>query len=100
MKRKVRELDQHDWDQLIIVAAGFLPLVGGDLKAAMAKAIAAHAELVDVVKKEGLTAELPKGSARLYVEDGTLQIAYESRSASEESPPDLAMEVPDRPRLK
>jgi hypothetical protein len=99
-KKKVRPLDQHDWDQLLIVAAGFLPLVGGDLKQAMAKAIVAHAELVGIVKKEGLRAELPKGVARLYVEEGALQIAYESHSSSEDSPPDLAMEVPDRPPQK
>jgi hypothetical protein len=100
MKRKVRALDQHDWDQLLIVAAGYLPLTGGDLKQAMARAIVAHADLVDVVKKEGLRAELPKGTALLYVEEGALQIAYEKAGTSEDSAPDLAMEVPDRPPQK
>ena len=30
---KVRQLQQRDWDQLLIVASGFLPLTNGDLQA-------------------------------------------------------------------
>lgn len=76
---KVRTLVQREWDQLLIVAAGFLPMTDGDLKLAMTRAIAAHADLVEAVRGGRIRAELPSGSVRLFVpEDGGLALAYSS----------------------
>lgn len=90
---RVRKLLQRDWDQLLIVAAGFLPSTGGDLKLAMSKAIAAHADLVDAVRQGKIRAELPRGSVRLLVpDDGGLAIAYEPSVAEPGPPPDITLD--------
>lgn len=74
----VRQLQQHDWDQLLMVASGFLPLTGGDLRAAMAKAIAAHADLIAGVRDEGITAQLSRGTVTLFVpEEGGMALAFD-----------------------
>jgi hypothetical protein len=85
---KVRKLLQRDWDQLLIVAAGFLPQTGGDLTRAMAKAIAAHAELVEAVRQGRVGAELPRGTVRLVVpDDGGLALEYVPRTSGDRRPP-------------
>ena len=78
MARKVRPLAQGDWDQLLVVASGYLGLCGGDLKEAMARAIVAHAGLIESVKKGEIAAELPRGRVVLFVpEEGGLALAFE-----------------------
>lgn len=95
MARKVRALAQHDWDQLLIVASGFIALERGDLKAAMARAITAHAALVDAVREGGIRAPMPGGEVHLYADEEGLMVAYETKTG--ESVPDLGLEVPDPP---
>lgn len=80
---KIRELDHQDWDQLLTIAAGFLPLTSGDLPAAMTRAIAAHAELIDAVRRGQITAELRRGSVRLEHHDGQLRLVYDRREVSD-----------------
>ena len=82
---KVRQLQQRDWDQLLIVASGYLPLTNGDLKAAMAKAIEAHSDLIRTVRDEGITTEVPRGKVTLFVpEEGGIALAFESNKARPE----------------
>jgi hypothetical protein len=86
---KVRTLDQREWDQLLIVAAGYLPMCDGDLKRAMIRAITGHADLIDAIRRGKIEAELPKGRVRLFVpEEGGLALAYTSntRPASNRKP--------------
>jgi hypothetical protein len=91
---KVRNLLQRDWDQLLIVAAGFLPLCGGDLKLAMSKAIAAHADLVEAVRAGRIGAELPRGSVRLVAPpDGGLAIEYTPKRGDVGPPPDITLDA-------
>lgn len=85
---KVRPLEQRDWDQLLVVATGYLPLTNGDLKAAMAKAIVAHAELIRAVKAGEVGADLPRGRVTLFVpEQGGLALSFEPTRASKDQPP-------------
>ena len=78
---KVRTLDQREWDQLLIVAAGYLPMTDGDLKRAMIRAITGHADLIDAIRRGKIEAELPKGRVRLFVpEEGGLALAYTSHT--------------------
>lgn len=79
MGRKVRPLAQRDWDQLLVVASGYLSLTGGDLEAAMARAIASHAALIEAVKVGRIRAELPRGTVSLFVPpDGGLALAFDA----------------------
>jgi hypothetical protein len=108
MARKVRPLAQGDWDQLLVVASGYLALCDGDLKAAMAKAIVAHAGLIESVKKGEIAAELTRGRVVLFVpEEGGLALAFEpyarkvpageeEESYSDLGPPDITLEVHER----
>ena len=88
---KVRQLEQRDWDQLLTVATGFLPLTQGDLKEAMAMAIAAHSELIRAVREEGITTHVSRGKVTLFVpEEGGIALAFESnrrRPTGETTPP-------------
>jgi hypothetical protein len=105
MAKKVRPLQQRDWDQLLIVATGYLPLTNGDLKAAMARAIVAHAGLIEAVKHGEISADLPRGRVSLFVpEGGGLALAFEPlRSAkatpsgsdayADLGPPEITLEV-------
>ncbi|MEQ1504582.1 MAG: hypothetical protein ABMB14_20250 [Myxococcota bacterium] len=99
MANRVRALEQRDWDQLVTIAAGFLPLTNGDLEAAMSRAIAAHAGLVEAVRKGRIQADLGRGRVRLFVpDDGGLALAYESKAGasgevSSELAPDLSLRV-------
>ena len=89
-EEKVRTLVQREWDQLLIVAAGFLPSSDGDLKVAMSRAIAAHAYLVEAIRGGRIRAELPRGSVRLFVpEGGGLALAYSSGPSAPGSYDDL-----------
>lgn len=90
---RVRKLLQRDWDQLLIVAAGFLPSTGGDLKLAMSKAIAAHADLVEAVRGGKVMAQLPRGTVRLVVpEEGGLAITYDP-GGPVGPPPDITLDA-------
>lgn len=82
---KVRQLEQRDWDQLLIVASGYLPLTNGDLREAMAKAIASHSDLIRAVREEGITTHVARGKVTLFVpEDGGIALAFESTRARRE----------------
>lgn len=104
---KVKPLQQHDWDQLLVVASGFLPLTEGDLVKAMSRAITAHAALIEAVKAGTLEAELPRGTVRLFVpEEGGLALGFRSRTTrtpmgteryADLGPPDITLEVHERP---
>lgn len=95
---KVRQLQQRDWDQLLMVATGYLPMTDGDLRKAMALAIAAHADLIAGVRTEGITAQLAKGSVTLFVpEEGGLALAFERKADEDEiGLPEVTLEVVDR----
>jgi hypothetical protein len=102
MSEKVRQLAQRDWDQLLIVAAGFLPLTNGDLTAAMSRALAAHADLIDNVRRGRIAADLPRGSVKLVHQDGELLLVYEKRETTDpsktettEALPLLGFSIPD-----
>jgi hypothetical protein len=114
MGRKVRPLQQRDWDQLLVVASGYLALTGGDLKEAMARAIVAHAGLIEAVKHAEVAAELPRGRVVLFVpEEGGLALAFEPHprrttpggadrepagdAYADLGPPDITLEVHERP---
>ena len=82
---KVRQLEQRDWDQLLIVASGFLPLTNGNLREAMAQAIAAHSDLIRAVREEGITTHVARGKVTLFVpDDGGIALAFESNRARRE----------------
>ena len=82
--RKVRELSQRDWDQLLTVAAGYLPMTNGDLHQAMARALSAHAALIRTIRDTGVTADLPRGRVTLFVPDGGgMALAFERGEAIE-----------------
>ncbi|MEQ1564490.1 MAG: hypothetical protein ABMA64_02545 [Myxococcota bacterium] len=79
MSDKTRQLAQRDWDQLMVIAAGFLPLTNGDLSLAMSKALVAHAELIENVRRGKIVAELARGTVRLLHQEGNLVLVYERR---------------------
>jgi hypothetical protein len=66
---KVRKLTQRDWEQLLVIAAGYLPLCNGDLRAAMGRALTAHADLIAGVKAAEVHAFLPDGRITMFVPD-------------------------------
>lgn len=68
-KQKIRKLSDQDWSQLITLASGYLPLVNGDVRRAMAKALAAHQDLILAAKQEAIYAELPEGRVTMVVLD-------------------------------
>jgi hypothetical protein len=78
-RSKVKPLSQRDWDQLLVLASGYLTLTGGNIDLAMAKAIEAHARLIDSVKKGRITTRLGKGTmVQLVVpEEGGLALRFE-----------------------
>lgn len=117
MAKKVRPLAQGDWDQLLVVASGYLTICGGDLKEAMARAIVAHAGLIEAVKRGEISAELARGRVSLFVpEEGGLALAFEPHPRkltpagvdpratpsnggvdySDLGPPDITLEVHER----
>jgi hypothetical protein len=93
---KVKPLSQQDWDQLLVIASGYLTLTGGNLDQAMARAIEAHARLIDSVKKGRITTRLGRGTVRLVVpEEGGLALAFEGQErAPTPAPPPPRGSVP------
>lgn len=67
MKDRFRKLSPQDWEHLLLLASGYLPLTNGDLRAAMSRAIEAHADLISAVKAGTLSAELPEGRVTMFV---------------------------------
>jgi hypothetical protein len=95
---KVKPLSQQDWEQLLIIASGYLTLTGGNLDLAMARAIEAHARLIDSVKKGRITTRLGKGSVRLIVpEEGGLALAFDAPERAVTPPPVPTREAGARP---
>lgn len=81
MPSKTREthLSDRDWDNLLVLAAGFLSTTGGDIRRAMAKALAAHYDLILAAKQGVISAETADGRATLIVpESGGLAIKTET----------------------
>lgn len=78
MRQKIRKLSDQDWAQLITLTSGYLPLVNGDVRRAMSKALAAHQDLIVAAKQEAITAELPEGRVTLFVpEEGGMALRLE-----------------------
>ncbi len=79
-KSKESHLSDRDWDNLLVLAAGYLSLTGGDIRRAMSKALAAHYDLIAGAKAGVITAEVRDGRVTLVVPDsGGLAIRTESR---------------------
>ena len=81
MARKTRDthLSDRDWDNLLVLAAGYLSTTGGDIRRAMSKALAAHYDLIAAATQGVISAEVPDGRATLYVPDsGGLAIKTET----------------------
>lgn len=64
-----RPVSDADWNQLMTLAAGYLVLEDGDVKAAMARALAAHTELIRALKDEKISAEVGGGTVTMFVPD-------------------------------
>lgn len=78
-RERIRRLDDADWMQLVVLASGYLPQVNGDARRAMAKALAAHQDLIVAAKQEAISAELPEGRVTLIVPDeGGMALRFES----------------------
>ncbi len=73
-----RPVSDADWNQLMTLAAGYLVLEDGDVKAAMSRAIAAHTELIKALKAELITAPVGKGTVTMFVpEEGGVALRLE-----------------------
>lgn len=80
MNRKIKEthLSDRDWDNLLVLCSGYLSMCGGDARRAMAKALAAHYDLISAAKQGVITAELTDGRVTLVVpESGGLALRTE-----------------------
>ena len=78
-KSKGTPLSIRDWDNLPVLAAGYLGSTGGDIRRAMSKALAAHYDLISATKQGVISAELPDGRVTLVVQDvGGLAIRTET----------------------
>ncbi len=80
MSRKSKEthLSDRDWDNLLVLASGYLASTGGDARRAMSKALAAHYDLIAAAKQGVISAEVPDGRVTLVVPDnGGLAIKTE-----------------------
>lgn len=69
-KSKVTNLTDRDWDNLLTLAAGYLSSTGGDARRAMAKALAAHHDLIVAAKQGAISADVADGRVTLVVPDG------------------------------
>lgn len=86
--QRMRKVSDADWQQLITLAAGFLPLENGDIKAAMTRAVAAHAELIRALKEESISADVGPGRVTLFVPpEGGLAVRTERHAPSAAPPP-------------
>lgn len=68
-KTKTNPLSDRDWDNLVRLAAGYLPMTGGDIRRAMSKAMAAHYDLIAAAKAGAISAEISHGTVTLVVPD-------------------------------
>lgn len=74
-KSKESHLSDRDWDNLLTLCAGYLSTTGGDVRRAMAKALAAHNDLIQAAKDGVISADVPNGRVTLIVpEAGGLAI--------------------------
>ncbi|MCA9566609.1 MAG: hypothetical protein KC656_02160 [Myxococcales bacterium] len=90
-----RPISDADWNQLMTLAAGYLVLEDGNVKAAMARALAAHTELIRALKAEAISAEVSQGVVTMFVpEEGGVALRMEKRRPE---PP--ARPVEDPPSL-
>jgi len=68
-KTKTNTLSDRDWDNLVRLAAGYLPMTGGDIRKAMAKAMAAHYDLIAAAKEGSISSDISQGRVTLMVPD-------------------------------
>ena len=79
-KKKISQLSDRDWEILVTLASGFLPLTNGDVRREMAKAMAAHHDLIHAAKEGVISADTKEGRVSLVVPDsGGLALELESR---------------------
>jgi len=69
-KSKTTKLSDRDWDNLVRLASGYLPLTGGDVRRAMSKALAAHSDLIAAAKEGAISTDTHDGRVTLVVPDG------------------------------
>lgn len=82
-----RAVSDADWNQLMTLAAGYLVLEDGDVKAAMARAIAAHTELIRALKAETIQADIASGTVTMFVPDeGGVALRLEKGRGFEDEP--------------
>lgn len=94
-KKSHRSVSDADWNQLITLASGFLPLEQGDVKGAMSRALAAHVELIAALKNERISAHVPEGRVTMFVPDeGGVALRLEPVGAPPVPPP-LPAGLPD-----
>lgn len=95
-KKGQRKISDADWNQLITLASGYLSLENGDIQASMARALAAHVDLISALKAEQISADIPGGRVTMFVpiEGG---VALRIAGPSDEAPPPPPLPLPDEP---
>lgn len=89
-----RAVSDADWNQLMTLAAGYLVLEDGDVKAAMARALAAHTELIRALKDEKISTQVANGTVTMFVpEEGGVALRLERNTPVEDE--DTAVIKPD-----
>ena len=79
-KARIAKLSDRDWDNLLTLAAGYLPVTNGDARRAMSKALAAHHDLIAAAKLGVVSAEIHEGRVTLVVpEDGGMALKIEPK---------------------
>ena len=79
-KTRIAKLSDRDWDNLLTLAAGYLSVTNGDARRAMAKAMAAHHDLIAAAKLGVVSAEIHEGRVTLMVpDDGGMALKFEPR---------------------
>lgn len=79
-KTKTTALSDRDWDNLVRLAAGYLPMTGGDIRKAMSKAMAAHYDLIAAAKEGAIATDIAQGRVTLLVpESGGIALKIEPR---------------------
>lgn len=66
-KKPHRPVSDSDWNQLITLASGYLSLEGGDVQAAMSRALAAHVQLISSLKAERISTVVADGRVTMFV---------------------------------
>lgn len=88
MSDSAHAISDSDWNQLMTLAAGYLVLEDGDVKAAMSRALAAHTELIRALKREAIRAEVSQGTVTMFVPDeGGVALRLERNDPAIEPPP-------------